>query len=120
MARPRRRIVLVDDNPGVLETWALLLTMSGFEVACFVDPVSALEAIAGGCDCVLTDYHMQGMNGVELIRTAREWSKAKFILMTGNGSEAVAEDALAAGACCIVHKPTSPALVLQKLDSVLR
>jgi CheY-like chemotaxis protein len=110
---------MVDDEPGILETWGVILSMSGYEVACCADPVSALEEIADGCDCVITDYHMPRMSGVELIRTARPWSKAKFILMTANASEPVTQEALSAGAECIVHKPTSPPLVLEKLARLL-
>ena len=118
-AKARSRVVMVDDEPSILETWRVILTMSGYEVACCADPVSALEKIAAGCDCVITDYHMPRMSGVDLIRAARPWSKAKFILMTANASEPVTQEALSAGAECIVHKPTSPPLVLQKLASLL-
>jgi CheY-like chemotaxis protein len=114
----RGRIVVVDDEPAILETWGLILTMSGYDVVCCTDPQVALEVIARGCDCVITDYHMPQMTGVELLRAARTKSRAKFILMTANGSEAIARDALAAGAWCIVHKPTPPPIVLQKLEKL--
>jgi CheY-like chemotaxis protein len=117
-ARTRGRVVIVDDEPSILETWCMILSMAGYEVECCSDPVFALEKIAGGCDCVITDYHMPRMTGVDLIRKARPQSDAKFVLMTANTSEAVAEDALAAGAACIVHKPTSAPLVLQKLATL--
>jgi two-component system response regulator AtoC len=114
----RRRVVLVDDEPGIIETWALILASAGYDVQGFLDPAAALEAISAGCDCVITDYHMPKMNGVELIRAARPWSKAKFLVMTGNASETVTQEALSAGACCVVHKPTSAPLVLQKIKSL--
>ena len=117
-ATRRGRVVVVDDEPGILQTWGVILSMSGYDVECCSDPVSALETIAAGCDCVITDYQMPLMSGVDLMRQARPRSKAKFILMTANGSEAVTRDALAAGAACVVHKPTSPPLVLQKLASL--
>ncbi len=112
------RVVLVDDEPAILDTWGIILGSQGYEVERCADPVSALEAITRGCDIVVTDYHMPNMTGLDLIRTAQPWSKAKFILMTANTSEAVAEEALAAGASCVVHKPTSAPLVLQKLASL--
>jgi CheY-like chemotaxis protein len=111
----RRRIVLVDDEPRILEIWDSILTLAGYEVQCFRDPVRALEAIAKGCECVITDYHLPTMTGVELILAARALSKAKFLIMTGNASDAVTKAALAAGACGVVHKPTSPPMVLQKI-----
>ncbi|MGZ4827479.1 MAG: response regulator [Terriglobales bacterium] len=116
----RPRVVVVDDEPSILEIWGAILTASGYSVECCSDATSALEAIAAGCDCVLTDYHMPLMTGVELIRAARKWSTAKFILMTGNMSSMLAEDAIGAGASCVLHKPTTAPQVLQKIESLCR
>ena len=91
--RARRRIVFVDDEQPILETWGAILSQSGYEVECFSDPTAAMRAIAAGCDCVITDYHMPKMTGVELIRAARKASPTKFILMTANLSDAVAREA---------------------------
>ncbi len=112
------RVVLVDDEPGILDVWGIILSTAGYEVQSFADPVAALEAIAAGCDIVITDYRMPKMTGVELIRAARPWSKAKFLVMTAHTEQAVTEEALQAGACCVVHKPTSAPLVLQKLTAL--
>jgi CheY-like chemotaxis protein len=114
-ATMRPRIVLVDDESSIREIWGCILSTLGYDVACYPDAVSALEAITEGCDCVITDYHMPEMNGVELILAAKPWSEAKFILMTGNPSEELTQQALAAGATYVVHKPTSAPIMLQKL-----
>ena len=116
VARPR--IVLVDDESSIREIWGCILSNAGYSVACFADAASALEAIAEGCDCVITDYHMPEMNGVELIRAARRLSEAQFILMTGNLSEELTEEALSAGAAYVAHKPTSAPVMLQKLKKL--
>ena len=116
----RRSIVVVDDEPSILDMWASILTTSGYDVQCFPDPAPALAAIAKGCDCVITDYHLPTMTGVELIHAARSLSQAKILVMTGNVSAEVTEEALAAGACCVVYKPTSPPLVLQKIAGLFR
>jgi len=113
VARPR--VVLVDDESSIREIWGCILRTAGYAVECCPDAASALEALAEGCDCVITDYHMPEMNGVELIRAAKPWSEAKFILMTGNPSEELTQEALAAGATYVVHKPTSAPVMLQKL-----
>jgi CheY-like chemotaxis protein len=114
-ATARPRVVLVDDESSIREIWGCILNISGYAVECYADAASALEAIALGCDCVITDYHMPEMNGVELIRAAKLWSEAEFILMTGNPSEELTQEALAAGAAYVVHKPTSAPVMLQKL-----
>lgn len=112
-ARPR--VVLVDDESSIREIWGCILRTSGYAVECCPDAASALEAMTEGCDCVITDYHMPEMNGVELILAAKPWSEAKFILMTGNPSEELTQQALAAGATYVVHKPTSAPVMLEKL-----
>ena len=111
----RPRIVFVDDEPGILQIWRQILLGSGYDVECCPDAASALPAIAAGCDCVITDYHMPRMSGLELIRLARPHTTAKFILLTANGSPELAEGALAAGAVCVVHKPTSAPVMLEKI-----
>src|SRR5437016_396833 len=118
VAQPR--IILVDDESSIREIWGRILSMSGYDVECYPEAASALQAIAEGCGCVITDHHMAEMNGVELIRAARTWSKAEFILMTGNPSDELTQEALSAGAAYVVHKPTSPPVILQKLAKLCR
>ncbi len=113
---PRPRVVVVDDERSIREIWGHILSASGYDVECFADAASALPAIDAGCDCVLTDYHMPEMNGVELMRrAARGRSRVNFILMTGNPSDEVSKDAFSAGASYVLHKPTNPPAVLEKL-----
>jgi two-component system chemotaxis response regulator CheY len=107
--------VFVDDEPSIVKTWGLILKASGYEVVCCGDAATALRAIAGGCDLVITDYHMPGMNGVELIRAARARCEAGFVLLTANATPEVATAALEAGALCVVHKPVGPQQLLQQV-----
>ncbi len=109
------RVVIVDDEPGIVATWTAILQACGYEAEGHTDVSAAVTAIARGCDCVITDYHMPQMSGVELIRAARQWSPAKFILITANTSPEVAEEAMLAGAACVLHKPTLATSVLQKV-----
>ena len=56
-------------------------------------------------DCVISDYALTDMNGVELLEAIRdEFPNLPFILFTGKGSEAVARDALRAGATDYLQK----------------
>lgn len=48
-------------------------------------------------DCVVSDYRMPGMDGIELARILRESSDIPFFILTAWGSEEVAEAAIAAG-----------------------
>jgi PAS domain S-box-containing protein len=70
------------------------------------DPETALESIAdGGFDCVLSDYVLSGMDGIELLERVRATHPdLPVIIYTGKGSEAVASDAIRAGATDYLQK----------------
>lgn len=56
-------------------------------------------------DCVVSDYDMPGTNGIEFLEAVRaDHLNLPFILFTGKGSEAVAGDAISAGATDYLQK----------------
>ena len=59
-------------------------------------------------DCVVTDYVMPGMDGIELASRIRESSDIPIILYTGRGSEEVAEKAFNIGVNDYVRKEMDP------------
>ncbi len=77
------RLLLVDDEPSITQTFELGLKHYGFEVDSFNNPVSALSAYSPGkYDLLLFDIRMPIMNGFELykeIRKVDEHAKICFI-----------------------------------------
>ena len=59
-------------------------------------------------DCVVTDYMMPGMDGIELASMIRENSDIPIILYTGRGSEEVAEKAFNIGVNDYIRKEMDP------------
>lgn len=114
----RKRIVLVDDEPLILKTWKQILETFHYEVVCCGNAADALAAIAAGCDCVITDHHMPGMTGIEMMQIARRTSNARFLLMTANDSPELRQEATQAGASCVLNKPTPIPVVLDALENI--
>jgi len=69
-----RTVLVVDDNPAVVDTVVAMLERAGAEPAPCLDPADAIAAIEEdpqAFDLVVTDYDMPGMNGPELARRLR-------------------------------------------------
>jgi PAS domain S-box-containing protein len=105
----RRILVLhVDDQPefGDLVTANLERLDEQMTVCSRETGDAALETLADQpVDCVISDYQMPDMDGIELLRTVRdEHPNLPFILFTGRGSEEVASTAIEAGVTSYLRK----------------
>ncbi|MCO8267003.1 PAS domain S-box protein [Haloferax sp. AB510] len=103
-------VVYVDDNSALLDLGETYLRkLSSFEVTTCADPEVALDIVRDSdIDCVVSDYDMPAMTGVELLETVREeHGSLPFILFTGKGSEEVASDAISAGVTDYLQKQPS-------------
>ncbi|MFB6312289.1 MAG: response regulator, partial [Salinirussus sp.] len=102
------RILHVDDDPEFAEIAATFLEREEdrFAVETIDRPTVAAEAIESEeYDCIVSDYEMPGMDGIELLETVRaEYPNLPFILYTGKGSEEVASDAISAGVTDYLQK----------------
>jgi len=110
--QPKHGILIVDDEPALVEEIGEFLLADGFPVSHAFDGRSALEvfrqAPAGHFAVVLTDLRMPGMTGYALARTIMESTTGatatEVIVITGHGSpftQAEAPDGLFA----VVQKP---------------
>ncbi len=117
---PRRKlhIVLLDDEPSILKTWKAILEAHDFDATCCGRASDAIQAILRGCDCVVTDYHMPDMTGIEVILAAKPYTRAPFLVMTGNDSPQLRAAATAAGASCVLSKPAPIKSVLEIIDKL--
>ncbi len=70
--KSRRRILLVEDEPGLQEALALILELEGFDVARANDGREGLAHVTDlQPDLIITDYMMPYMNGLEMISRIR-------------------------------------------------
>ena len=114
------RVVIVDDEPVHNLLLGLILEQAGYEARACESAAEALAEVARGCDCLITDYHMPGMTGGQLIRAVRKMSSALCIVLTGSDGNGVEQDAMAGGAVAVLRKPTPPERILQLVGALLR
>ena len=94
------RTLVVDDSDFFAEMTADTLTQQhGIKSVAANSATEALERLDdGGFDCVVSDYEMPEMDGLELLEEIRETNPSiPFILLTGRGDEETASAAIAAG-----------------------
>ncbi|MGX9963488.1 PAS domain S-box protein [Roseomonas sp. F4] len=77
------RVLLVDDVPAVLHTLGAFLAGAGYEVVRAGSGEEALRTVIAGrpLDCVVTDYAMPGLSGLELLRRVQELRPGLPVLM---------------------------------------
>ncbi|MBU6498472.1 MAG: response regulator transcription factor [Rhodospirillales bacterium] len=109
---------VVDDDEAVRESLRFLLEQEGMAVRTYAGGAALLAAAPAAAGCVLTDFHMPGMDGLELqARLATMGIGLPVIVMTGHGDVPVAVRAMKAGAVDFLEKPFADA---QLLDAVRR
>ncbi len=101
------RILIVDDEPGMIETLSDILELEGVEVFKIESGLDAVEFIRGNTiDLILMDFKMPGMNGVEAYKKIKKNNnKVKVIFITAYYQEQLIQKALEEGAFGICHKP---------------
>ncbi|MBI5071064.1 MAG: sigma-54-dependent Fis family transcriptional regulator [Deltaproteobacteria bacterium] len=99
------RLLLADDEPGMLFALKELVESRGHEAVLARNGREALERLEG-VDAVVTDHAMPELDGSALLRAVRERDPAlPVILLTAHGSEKLAVQAMKAGAYDYVAKP---------------
>ncbi|MFB6250486.1 MAG: PAS domain S-box protein [Halobellus sp.] len=101
-------VIHVDDEPDFADLTATYLERENdrFEVTTATSVDEALNVLAeADVDCIVSDYDMPGLNGIELLEAVRvDYPDLPFILFTGKGSEEVASEAISAGVTDYLQK----------------
>lgn len=116
-------VLFVDDEPDFLDLATDLLSRhTDLAVDMLISPEEALEKIRTGFyDVVVSDYDMEGMNGITLLRTLRgEGNTIPFIMMTGIGCEHTAIEALNSDADFYLEKGKEPGMMFDHLARRIR
>ncbi len=116
-----QRILIVDDEPQVLEVLKLYLSRDGFRVTTVGDGEAALAAFdAAEPDLVLLDLMLPKVDGFQVFKEMRAKSTIPIIMLTARGDELDRILGLELGADDYIVKPFSPREVVARVKNVLR
>jgi len=117
MSENHRRVLIVDDDAAVLRASSILLSRAGFVVDGASSGEAALHSIQERhYSAILSDINMEGMSGLELLRTIRERDlDTPVLLITGGPSLQTAIDAMAWGAHRYLLKPVAPKELIESV-----
>jgi two-component system KDP operon response regulator KdpE len=115
------RVLIVDDEPGLLRALAINLRARDYEVTTASDGTSALAAAARQPpDVVVLDLGLPDMDGTDVISGLRGWSMAPIIVLSARAGQADKVIALDGGADDYVTKPFGMDELLARLRAALR
>lgn len=116
------RILLVDDEPLLLESLEIILTLNQMEIAGMAhDGYEALDVLSKHfCDLALVDLNMKGMGGIELIaRMKNEYPGVKILVLTTFYDDNNITRAIANGADGYLLKDSGKDAILGAISQIM-
>jgi two-component system KDP operon response regulator KdpE len=121
MEPARPRVLVVDDEPQIRRFLGIGLRAQGYDAIEVPDGRSALAALAaGGIDAIVLDLGLPDMDGRDVLRDLREWSKVPVLVLSARGREEEKVALLDAGANDYVTKPFGVQELMARLRVLLR
>ncbi|MTJ79421.1 MAG: response regulator [Telmatospirillum sp.] len=117
-------ILLVDDSATILMSMESILGKAGFKIEKASSGEEALNRLDQGLapNLFITDVHMPGMNGIDLVRKLRARAGFQFtpiLVVTTEGQQAKRDEARAARATGWLVKPVQPDDMLRVVRQIL-
>jgi DNA-binding response OmpR family regulator len=115
------RILIVDDDPAIRKFIRANLTARGYEVLLAFDGEEGLQVLEKELpDLIILDIMMPKVDGLEVCRRVREWSKIPIIMLSAQDGEMDKVSCLDYGADDYLTKPFSLKELLSRIKAVLR
>lgn len=116
------RILIIEDEPGLVMTLADMLAAEGYEVEAAQDgPGGLRRALEGRHDLIILDVMLPGMNGFEVCRQLRrEGRDTPVLMLTARGQVADRVVGLKLGADDYLAKPFAPEELAARIEALLR
>lgn len=116
-----RMILVVDDEPRIIEAVSMNLELEGYQVSVASNGYEALKKATEGLpDLVILDIMMPEMDGFETLKGIREFSTVPVIMLTVKGEEIDKVKGLDLGADDYITKPFGPKELVSRVKAALR
>ena len=123
-AMNRAHVLVVDDEPDLLELVQYNLAAAGYDVTCVSSGEEALAAVGSvRPELVILDVLLPGMDGLDVCKTLKgdtQTSAIPIVMLTARGEEADIVTGLEVGADDYLAKPFSPRELLARIKAALR
>lgn len=120
----KKKIVVIEDEPDILEVLSYNLKREGYEVSTALDGTKGLALIRQQLpDMVLLDLMLPGIDGVEVCSTIKKDPQTQstlIVMVTAKGEESDIVLGLGVGADDYISKPFSPRELIARVKAVLR
>jgi response regulator NasT len=119
---PRRLILLVDDDPLLLDYLKTVLDHAGYDTLAAESAFDALQRVAereADIALALLDISMPGMSGLDLARRLKDHTSVAFMFLSSVDDAETARQAASHGAVGFVVKPVDAARLLPAFESAL-
>lgn len=122
MSKPR--ILVVDDEPDLLELASFNLSKNGFDTRCVTSGEAALDAVRRDPpDAIVLDLMLPGVDGLEVCRQLKNDPATRavpIVMLTAKGEERDVVAGLEQGGDDYIAKPFSPKVLVARVKAVLR
>ena len=116
-----KTILVVDDNPNIVDLVRMYLEGAGFATIAAADGPSAVELHrTAGPDLVILDLMLPGMDGFEVCRAIRRVADTPVLMLTARADDVDAIVGLELGADDYVTKPFNPRSLVARVKAILR
>ena len=113
------KVLIVDDDPEVLQSLAISLQPWGFQLTTLKDSKDFWDVLVNvEPDLLVLDIEMPGIDGIELcqiLRSDRRWQQLPILFLSAHREQTVRERAFAAGADDYICKPVTGSLLANRI-----
>jgi FixJ family two-component response regulator len=115
------RVLVIDDDPAVVDVVEKLLTTYGYHVEGFQSAEAMLETVRDtDVGCVITDLQMPGMNGISLQQRLKSLQSClAVIVITGHADVPRAVEVMSLGASMLLEKPFKNSELLEEVKNAI-